>query len=458
MVSKKLLGLAIAAAFSSQAFAVVNLNDKDDAGSKVAFAKEAFLTTGTVTGNDNGTYYKVGGAANTVLDTKVVLGTGFIVGQKRYLRIDLTNGVFTTLSNLSSTATTVANAGATAAGSLVQGGQNKDTYAILELTAAVANITQTDVETINIDEIAISSANSAGIGIAIYETLTAAVNQTAGTSLNSKSLTGVFSTGSALKVTNTTATLTADVAADFKKFTAGAVTGNIGSFDVAADTSLKLPSTAAVAALTDLIVPASSKVVFKGDFTVGAWAYPFGGTAFTLNTAKTETVGVDLATAFGAGAQAVGVTLPGDKVINKGDYTVEVTYAALTNAAFAPAKYSAAFGSVVYNGTTIQVPYLTTFADYKQRLVLVNRGNVDAPYTINFTSEAGTTASAGSAATGTLAAGKTTVLQVSDVVTITGATTRTAATVNIRAVSGNIDAATTSVNVSDKSTDTVKLQ
>jgi hypothetical protein len=100
---------------------------------------------------------------------------------------------------------------------------------------------------------------------------------------------------------------------------------------------------------------------------------------------------------------------------------------------------------------------MTTFADYNQRLVLVNRGSADVTYAVTFTPETGVTATAGSAATGTLKANSTTIVKATDLVTITGSS-RTAATVAIVSAAANIDAATTSVNLSDKSTDTVKLK
>lgn len=100
---------------------------------------------------------------------------------------------------------------------------------------------------------------------------------------------------------------------------------------------------------------------------------------------------------------------------------------------------------------------MTTFADYNQRLVLVNRGTAAVPYSITFTEENGVTSAAGSAASGTLAAQETKIIKATDIVTLTGAS-RTAATIVVTAPSSTIDAATTSVNLADKSTDTVKLQ
>lgn len=468
MVSKKILGLAIAAAFSSQAFAVVNLNDKDDAGSKVVFAKEALLSTQTVTGNDSGTYYLVGGAANAVLDLKVIYGTGIANTQKRFVRIDLTNAVFTTLSNLSSTTT-----GPAAPGVLVQGGQNKDTYAILEVTAGAA-VAQTDVANINIDELGISGVAGVGVKARVYETLTAAVNQSANTELNSKELAGVITTGTGVDVTTVSNTVTASVDAGFKTLLAnGAVNGtnwaNFGSVSVAAKAGVLDRDTTAVT-LGDVVNVATSKVKLTGDFSVGVFSInavdavskataedAVAPDALLTYTTTGKTTTNDIALADWAAAPVLAAGFPSDKVIPKGSYTATLTLAGIADAAFAPAAQTVTVGTVAHNGTTIQVPYVTTFDDYAQRLVLVNRGGADAAYAITFTPEAGVTATAGAKATGTIPAGKTLIVPAKEVVTLSGAT-RTAATINIVAVSGNIDAATTSVNLSDKSTDTVKLQ
>lgn len=464
MVSKKILAVAIAAAFSSQAFAVINLNDKDDAGSKLTFAKEALTTNTTVTGNDSGTYYRIGGAANTVLDTKMEYGTGIANTQKRFLRVDLSGAIFTTLSNLSS-------ASANAAGVLVQGGQNKDTYAILEVTATGA-VPQAEVVTVNVDELAISGSSNVAITGTVYETLTAAVNQTPNTALNTKNLSSPIKTATGVKVTATPATVTADVNESFKKFVAGSGTTvyqNLGTLAVAVEAGvLDRDTTAAV--IGDVIVVASSKVKLAGDFSVGTFSLAAApasaancsaGSTLLLNTAKTESTTYtgpnDITLTTIAAQETLCIVAPGDKVIPKGSYTATITFEKVANSAFAPAAQTVAFGTVAHNGTTIQVPYLTTLADYNQRLVLVNRGGADANYTITFTPEAGNTATAKAAATGTLAAGKTTIVKAADVVSLSG-NTRTAATINIVAVSGNIDAATTTVNLADKSTDTVKLQ
>jgi hypothetical protein len=76
-------------------------------------------------------------------------------------------------------------------------------------------------------------------------------------------------------------------------------------------------------------------------------------------------------------------------------------------------------------------------------------------YTVTFQTEDGTTATALPAATGMLAPNENLALRVTDIVDITGNTTRCSATVTVVAPQGNISVATTQVNLSDASTDTV---
>lgn len=472
MVSKKILAVAIAAAFSSQAFAVVNLDDANNSNS-IKYAKEALVTTGSIDGNDGAKYYLVandaqvtiGAAALTtpgVQDASFKLGTGMAVGQKRYVRIGLTNAVFSGTS-----AAVLGSAGGTnkATAVVVQGGANKDTYVIFEVTAVLA-VAQADVFQFSPVNLGIHSASGVTYNASVYETLTSAVNQTAGTALNNKTISNAISVANGLKVTATAGNTVASVDDAFKKFVTTVDYANIGSVVVGVETG-PLNTASAAVGLADMISTASSKAKIKGDFSAGEWdllngnaaskAACLAGTDLAFNTAKTEvTPTVSVAALNAASTLCVGIG--SDKVVNIADYTADINYEAVANAAFPAAATTVTFGSIKHNGTTVQVPYMTTFADYNQRVVLVNRGGSDAAYTFTFTpdSATGAVATAGTAATGTLKAGKTTVLKASDVVTLTGAT-RTAATVSIVAVNTNIDAATTSVNLADKSTDTVNL-
>ncbi len=102
----------------------------------------------------------------------------------------------------------------------------------------------------------------------------------------------------------------------------------------------------------------------------------------------------------------------------------------------------------------MHIPFLTTWADYNQRIVVSNRGANPAPYWITFRPEDGVMATPGMYATGTLDGNSTMVLSAMDVVTLEGRT-RTAATFVAEAQRSQIDVATVIVNMMTGSTDTV---
>ena len=112
------------------------------------------------------------------------------------------------------------------------------------------------------------------------------------------------------------------------------------------------------------------------------------------------------------------------------------------------------WASITRDGTTVHIPFLTTWADYNQRIVISNRGANEAPYWITFRPEAGVMATPGMYATGMLDANSTKVLRAMDVVTLEGRT-RTAATFVAEAQRSQIDVATVIVNMMTGSTDTV---
>ena len=142
-------------------------------------------------------------------------------------------------------------------------------------------------------------------------------------------------------------------------------------------------------------------------------------------------------------------------VIPETTIAAATAFTANTTAQFAPAALAeTTIGSIERNGTTVRLPYLTTYEGYNQRLIIVNRGSVAADYELTFTTEDGTEAAPGHMAEGMVAAGKTLVIPVGDAVTMTGRS-RTSATLAVVAPNHLVDVATTIVNIEDGSTDTV---
>ena len=103
-------------------------------------------------------------------------------------------------------------------------------------------------------------------------------------------------------------------------------------------------------------------------------------------------------------------------------------------------------GRIMRDGTTVHIPYLTTFEGYNHRITLSNRSGTRAAYEFNFRPEMGVMANPEMDATGWLAAGQTRVLRAQNVVTLIGGS-RTAATVTVVAQPTDIDVSSTLINM-----------
>lgn len=88
-------------------------------------------------------------------------------------------------------------------------------------------------------------------------------------------------------------------------------------------------------------------------------------------------------------------------------------------------------GSVIYDSITVDVPFMSTFDDYKQRFHLTNNGPTPAKYMFEFTPEVGTTVTAGDDAEGVIPAGASIVVQTSAIIASFDGRSRTAALLHI---------------------------
>ena len=207
-----------------------------------------------------------------------------------------------------------------------------------------------------------------------------------------------------------------------------------------------------------------SLVTLRGDFSVGSFYANTAASASCGTTPLTTTANdkaldkVTVAAAEGITSHCVDVPATNTAEIPEGEYTVEVDYEALPNRAFPPLDLAATtIGTIRWEGTRVQIPYLTTFSGYTQRVVIVNRNKKPVSYAFKFTAEDGVAAMPGEAAEGMVPAQGRAVLKATDIVSLEGKT-RTAATLDIVAASGSVDVATTQVNMNDKGTDTVLLK
>jgi hypothetical protein len=440
MVSKKLLSAAIAAAFiSTPAFAVIDLDTDADA---VKYAKEAVVDA------DYDAGFLTVAAAGTELQVDTVIGTGVTADNQVYVRFDLTNAKFVTPV----VGADLSTSGTASSITVQQGGGAGQSFVIFQITAGVGDIAQTDSLSLALADLAVSTSAGVTVSYAAYDTPSAAVNQTAANRLASSSFANAITVANALTVDFDDSNVVADVSTDFQEFVTTGTTATLGTVEFVLDTDALLPTGTAVASLADVINDGAgeSALALTGDLSFGDWT--IGALDVDEDTGMVDVDGAVANTVYD-----VVVTVDGATTINPGAYSLATDFVGVTDAVFGPADASGSLGNITRNGTSIQVPYLTTFADYNQRIVLVNRSNKAAPYSISFTEEAGVTATAGVKATGSIPANETLILKATDVVTIAGST-RTAATITVTAQEANIDAATTMVNLSDKSTDTVNLQ
>lgn len=342
------------------------------------------------------------------------------------------------------------------------GGAAGDDFVIFEVTAGVPGSPQ-NTQLSFTPSVAVSG--SASVEMNVYETLVQANevrNELATAS-------GTFVTAAlGLSTTATPANEVAEVSTDFTLFTtAGGGTtdnGTLGSinWDLATVAEAAEPTTGNALTTADVITAATSTVTLNGDVSFGDW---YLDSAACAGVATAEIDLVEAADGLSASPAAAGVAglnaahivcveVDGDEEINEGSYSVSFGWTTVATAVNPAEDTTDAVGAIGRNGTTVQIPYLTTFEDYNQRLVLVNRSASDAEYSITFTTEADTTATAGTAATGTIPAGEVLSLKATDIVSLEGKT-RTAATVTIVAPQTVVDVATNQVNLDDGSTDTV---
>ena len=208
-----------------------------------------------------------------------------------------------------------------------------------------------------------------------------------------------------------------------------------------------------------------SLTTFRGDFSVGTFYANTAAAASCGNRPLTTMANdkvlekVTIAAAEGITALCVAVPANNAAEIPEGEYTVSVDYEAWPNRAFPPLDLAeTSIGRIRRDGTRVQIPFLTTYSGYTQRVVIVNRNTKPVSYAFKFTAEDGVTAMPGEAAEGMVPAQGRAVLKATDIVSLEGGKTRTAATLDVVAESGTVDVATVQVNMNDKGTDTVLLE
>ncbi|MYD94534.1 MAG: hypothetical protein F4Y02_12765 [Chloroflexi bacterium] len=164
----------------------------------------------------------------------------------------------------------------------------------------------------------------------------------------------------------------------------------------------------------------------------------------------------------------VSISNENEETISAGTYSVDINLAP-ARGDIRPFPAEAVAGNVVggirHDGVTVQIPYLTSYEGYTQRIVIVNRNKVNVSYALTFHAEDDGEIDTMSTddvtcmdhvCEGMAMGGGATVFKVADIATFTGPT-RASATLTVASDERWIDVATTMINKMDQSTDTVVL-
>ena len=482
---------------------------KIDGGQSVTYAKETLrkaVSTGDATTHTlSGVTYYVLEPAHAIAGPAEITAAGPDADDYEVV-FSLTNMVFSTaLAGGSLLATTEVSGAVPATFTLQRGGAVEDNFAVFAKVAGEP-IRGADMLTLTA-EFAVTGDGPGGIARTI-------MNEALPTTLPNIRVTATHTNPNAVKVARAlkeTVTLPssgvveADASDDFMSFTGGsAVSRNLraslGTLMVSVESGVRDARVASDSAADDmvdttmvsLLTPtqadgtalnandgntgiiatgtlgefstAGSAVTFSGDFSfIKMLALPeTSGCSGSLTELRAPSkadpqVLTDMTIAQGAGdfstARALCVVVDGETAIPDTEaYTVTTEYKGPAVNAFPPVGGTHNLAMIKRGGTTVHIPYLTTYEGYNQRLVVRNRSAREVSYTVTFTTEDAVTASPMSY-TDMIAGNSVKMTRIQDVVTLSGGS-RTAATVTSNAASGTLGVATTIVNREDRSTDT----
>lgn len=279
------------------------------------------------------------------------------------------------------------------------------------------------------------------------------------------------------KINMGTTPAVADVAAD-PRFTNFAPAGMrpLGNIAITLATSHLLASGGMVTMLSDVMDTNNSGIVFTDsteNLGFGTFQLRAGMDCSTATGAGPVSVPAEGANAgrgvagIAAGTRTLCVAPKRPGTATTGPFqeipvtmiNANVTYAAVPNNQFAPMGMDGPIGSIVRNGATVQISYLTVSDRYNQRIIITNRSGSDAEYELTkFYTEDGTEGTAGEDAMGMVPMESSIVVLTRDAVQFTGSRSRGSATLAVTAPARTISVATTQVNLSDGSTDTINYE
>ena len=277
----------------------------------------------------------------------------------------------------------------------------------------------------------------------------------------------------------------ASVGSGFKLFDDGTEDGAaytmLGTLELSAEPMVVNAADGGLVAVGDLIKVAdddeeSSSVSFSGDFSsaMAVWLEEMDGAGDDDDCSGTppanadagnllkiedevvamESLSANVSTLTGANSHTLCMAVyptanEKSTPIEAGTYSVVPSYLKVEDArALTPESEPTDLASIKRDGTTVRLPFLTTAPQFKQLIIVTNRG-AKASYYFEFTPEDGVDATGKSMAKGDLESDETTIMRTTDVVDITvgeRTTGRTAGTLVVEAQRSMIDVATNQVN------------
>jgi hypothetical protein len=386
-------------------------------------------------------------------------------GGSRYYRFDLTGATFEGVAALTQEESVIADAddAGTSNTGVAQNAYDQTNMAIFLVSADAAtnDIDLSDNFLLTLAKLNLDPSATASIKYAMYADIANASAQTNALASKSANIAS-FVSGAYYPGVVEAAAVTATVASNFTEFSGGisATLDSLALLDTsdviltaaeAANATLTIAG--ATAAATDLIT-ATQTITVTGDVSKGvfnAYANPDCATGTPIAcTAAADNGSCTIASTATAADQTICLNLgaiAAGEALAKGDYTIGFS---------TDTGMDASIGSVSYDTTTVEIPYITTYSGYNQRIFIDNRGTTAAGYTSTFTTENGVTAAGGAAGTGTLAAGEMSVVKASDLVTLTGGT-RGTATLEVEVQPAKLKVVTQIVDLGTGMTDTILL-
>ena len=445
--------------------------------------------------DDDSMYYVIDGG-DDALDVTANLGlaAGGDATNDLIIMVELEGMVFTA-DSLDGASLTVEGESAVSESA---GGDKGDTSATFAAKRGAASNGNTTTVTLAIDELGITSDGPGGITMMITnvqqrQLLTGIVDNPGA---NTASYSGAIAVKDGLKETPDPNNPVALVSDGFKSFGVKNADASetrdlretVGSFAIALSATDLLDAAdgmtiAGVAELVDVgtegadVADGGSSVTFTGDFSFAAMVWldemeecddgsptdllkrdPDDATMVTDTNAlkpqppATVMANPNLCISVPVSTEEMPVSIP-----STGKYAAVTTYkSAVAEAPFKASGGTHELGMIERDGTTVRLPFLTTAPQFKQLIIITNRGGA-TDYYFEFTPEDGVDATGTMMADDELESG-TTIMKTTDVVNITvgdRTTGRTAGTLVVEAQRGMIDVATNQINTDTGNSDLV---